>query len=81
VASRFSVIIIIQILNHALSQKDNKTRFKLIFANVEERDILLREEFDAMKKEYPDTFDYVLTLDKPGKNWHGKRLTSTTACS
>ena len=60
-----------QILDHALSQKDNKTKFKLIFANVEERDILLREEFEVMKKKYPQTFDVVFTLDKPGKNWTG----------
>jgi NAD(P)H-flavin reductase len=54
-----------------LAQKDNKTKFKLIFANVEERDILLREEFETMKKKYPENFDCVYTLDKPGKDWKG----------
>jgi hypothetical protein len=25
-----------------------------------------------MKKKYPDTFEYVYTLDKAGKDWKGK---------
>lgn len=34
-------------------------------------DILLREEFDALKKKYPDTFDVVYVLDKPDGKWQG----------
>jgi len=45
----------------------------LIFANVTEADILLREEFDAMKKKYPNNFDIVYVLDKPPANWKGDR--------
>jgi cytochrome-b5 reductase len=45
----------------------------LIFANVAEADILLREEFDAMKKKYPSNFDIVYVLDKPPANWKGDR--------
>ncbi|KAH7886263.1 hypothetical protein F5I97DRAFT_1238313 [Phlebopus sp. FC_14] len=60
-----------QVLQHALEDKANRTKFKLLFANVTEADILLREEFDAMKKKYPDTFDVVYVLDKPGDNWKG----------
>ncbi|KAF8581700.1 cytochrome-b5 reductase [Ramaria rubella] len=61
-----------QILTFALSDKSNKTKFKLIFANVTEKDILLREEFDELKKKHPDTFDVVYVLDKPEKNWKGE---------
>ena len=32
---------------------------------------MLREEFDAMKKKYPDTFDVVYVLDKSDANWKG----------
>ncbi|KAG9313924.1 hypothetical protein JVU11DRAFT_4696 [Chiua virens] len=60
-----------QVLQHTLADKTNKTKFKLIFANVTEADILLREEFDAMKKKYPNTFDVVYVLDKPPANWNG----------
>ncbi|TFY55315.1 hypothetical protein EVG20_g9366 [Dentipellis fragilis] len=60
-----------QILNHALSDPSNKTKFKLIFANVTEDDILLKGEFDAFKKKYPNNFDVVYALDKPSPSWKG----------
>ncbi|KZT63636.1 ferredoxin reductase-like protein [Daedalea quercina L-15889] len=60
-----------QIVNYALSDPSNKTKFTLIFANVEERDILLRDEFDALKKKHPDTFNVIYTLDKPSDGWKG----------
>jgi len=60
-----------QVLTYALSDKANKTKFKLLFANVTEADILLREEFDALKKKYPNTFDVVYVLDNPDDGWQG----------
>jgi hypothetical protein len=62
-----------QILEYALGQKDNKTKFRLIFANITEADILLREEFDAWKKAHPNTFDVTYVLDKPDNNWKGEK--------
>ncbi|TDL19422.1 cytochrome-b5 reductase [Rickenella mellea] len=61
-----------QILTHALPKKTNKTKFTLIFANVTEADILLREEFDELKKSYPDKFNVVYVLDKGTKDWKGE---------
>jgi len=60
-----------QILNHALPDKTNKTKFKLLFANVTEKDILIRKELDALKKQYPNNFDIVYVLSKPEKDWTG----------
>jgi len=60
-----------QVLTRALPDKANKTKFKLLFANVTEDDILPKDEFDALKKKYPDTFDVVYVLDKPDKKWQG----------
>lgn len=60
-----------QILDYALQDPANKTRFTLIFANVAEKDILLKEEFDALKAKYPKTFNVVYTLDKPSAGWTG----------
>ncbi|PPQ69445.1 hypothetical protein CVT25_004837 [Psilocybe cyanescens] len=60
-----------QLITHALSDKNNKTKFKLIYSNVTEKDILLREEFDALKKKYPDTFDAVYLVDNPTEGWKG----------
>ncbi|KAL7284920.1 hypothetical protein ACG7TL_000008 [Trametes sanguinea] len=60
-----------QILEHALKDPSNKTRFTLIFANVTEKDILLKEEFDALKAKYPGTFDVVYTVDQASPDWKG----------
>jgi len=60
-----------QVLTRALSDKANKTKFKLLYSNVTEQDILLRKEFDVLKKKYPDTFDVVYVLDKPNDKWQG----------
>jgi cytochrome-b5 reductase len=60
-----------QILRYALPDKDNRTKFKLIYANVSENDILLREKFDELKSKYPDTFDVTYVLEKADKNWKG----------
>ncbi|RXW18572.1 hypothetical protein EST38_g7283 [Candolleomyces aberdarensis] len=60
-----------QIVTHALADKSNKTKFKLLFANVTEKDILLKEELDGLKKKYPNNFDVVYILDKPSEGWTG----------
>jgi len=60
-----------QVLDHALADKSNKTKFKLLFSNIAENDILLREELDALKKKHSDNLDIVYLLDKPGTNWTG----------
>ncbi|KAF9645440.1 cytochrome-b5 reductase [Thelephora ganbajun] len=60
-----------QILIHALTKPDNKTKFKLIFANTSEKDILLKEELDALKKKYPQTFDVVYIVGSAGPGWNG----------
>jgi len=60
-----------QVLQHALADKENKTKFKLIFANISEPDILLREQLDAMKSKYPNRFDVVYVINKPSEKWKG----------
>lgn len=60
-----------QVLQHALSDPNNKTRFTLIFANVTPKDILLKEEFDALKAKHPNTFNVVYTVDKADSDWKG----------
>ncbi|KLO16146.1 cytochrome-b5 reductase [Schizopora paradoxa] len=62
-----------QILTYALADKSNKTKFTLIYSNVTEKDILLREEFDELKKKYPDTFNVIYFLDKAEKDWKGEK--------
>lgn len=58
-------------MTHALPDQANKTKFKLIYANVSEDDILLRKELDALKAKYPNTFDVVYLVDKANPGWTG----------
>jgi len=60
-----------QVLDHALKIPEDKTKFKLIFANVTPADILLRQELDQFKKSHPDRFDVVYVVDKPVEGWTG----------
>ncbi|EAU92357.2 cytochrome-b5 reductase [Coprinopsis cinerea okayama7 len=60
-----------QIVDHALADKNNKTKFKLLFANVTEQDILLREELEALKKKHPKNFEVVYILDNAPAGWTG----------
>ncbi|PVG02932.1 ferredoxin reductase-like protein [Serendipita vermifera] len=53
-----------QIVTHALRDPSNTTKFTLLYGNLTEKDILLREEFDNLKKKYPKTFDVVYFVDK-----------------
>src|SRR5260370_31941237 len=49
-----------QLVNHALNDPTT-----LLYANVTEADILLRDELDALQRAHPHTFKVVHTLDKP----------------
>lgn len=53
-----------QVLTYALRDPDNTTKFTLLFGNVSEKDILLKEELDRLKKKYPNNFDVVYFVDK-----------------
>jgi cytochrome-b5 reductase len=61
-----------QILSHALADPTNKTKFTLLFGNVEERDILLRDDFEKLAKAHPDTFKVVHVLGTAPENWKGQ---------
>lgn len=45
--------------------KDDTTTVSLLYANQTEDDILVREELEAVTKEYPDRFSLHYTLDRP----------------
>ncbi|KAJ7459030.1 cytochrome-b5 reductase [Mycena galericulata] len=60
-----------QVMNHALSSPFNTTKFKLLYSNVTEEDILLRENIDALAKKHPKSLEVVYLLDKPKPDWNG----------
>lgn len=61
-----------QVVDYALADKSNKTKFTLLYSNVTEKDILLREELDALQKKHPNQLNIVYLLDQPSANWTGK---------
>jgi cytochrome-b5 reductase len=61
-----------QLIHHALNEPTNRTRFTLLYANVTEADILLRDELAALQRAHPATFKIVHSLDKPPvSGWSG----------
>ncbi|KAL7414530.1 hypothetical protein BDY24DRAFT_385529 [Mrakia frigida] len=60
-----------QLIAHALSAKDDTTKWVLVYSNVTEEDILLREEWDALAASNPDRLTVIYSLDKPPAGWTG----------
>ena len=61
-----------QVVNHALPNPENKTKFTLVFSNATEKDILMKSELDGLAKKYPNTFKIIYTVDKPETgSWTG----------
>lgn len=58
-----------QVIKHALSDPKDKTKISLIFANLNEDDILLRKELEMLAKAHSERFTIWYTLDNPPKNW------------
>lgn len=59
----------LQIMHAVLADPTDQTTLSLLYANVSEDDILLREELEAIVKDHPDKFKLHYTLDKAPKNW------------
>lgn len=49
------------------------TKVTLLYGNHAEKDILMREELEAMQSANPDRFDLKLTLSSPTDDWNGLR--------
>uniref|UniRef100_A0A3P8SI11 NADH-cytochrome b5 reductase n=1 Tax=Amphiprion percula TaxID=161767 RepID=A0A3P8SI11_AMPPE len=59
----------LQLIRRITSDPSDDTKCSLIFANQTEKDILLREELDEVKKNHPDQVKVWFTLDKPPQDW------------
>ena len=58
----------LQIIRAVLKNPDDKTKISLIYANVNEADIILREELDDLAREY-DNFQIYHVLNNPPEGW------------
>ncbi|KAJ1499085.1 hypothetical protein HMI54_004896 [Coelomomyces lativittatus] len=62
----------LQIIHKLIKSPEDRTQLKLIFANVSEQDILLKDELDKLAKSFPDRFKVFYIIDKPAtKDWKG----------
>ena len=55
----------LQLIRAVFRDKSDKTNISLLFANQTEDDILLREELEDVKKQFPDRFKLWYTVDRP----------------
>jgi cytochrome-b5 reductase len=62
-----------QLTRKIFSDPEDKTKVSLVFGNLTEGDILLKEEFDKLENDYPQRFRAFYTVDKAPEGWpHGK---------
>jgi len=61
----------LQVAQRVLENDVDKTRVSLIFANVTEDDIILRDKIDELKANHPDQFQVHYVLDQPPEGWTG----------
>ncbi|KAG6642796.1 hypothetical protein I3843_09G161400 [Carya illinoinensis] len=60
-----------QVARAILEDPKDRTKVHLIYANVTEEDILLKEELDGLATNYPDRFKVYYVLNQPPEVWHG----------
>lgn len=60
----------LQIIKAVLKNPSDKTQLNLIFANVNEDDILLKKDLDELAAKH-DNFNVYYVLNNPPKNWSG----------
>jgi len=60
-----------QVLKAALKDEKDKTRFDLLYANVTEDEILLKNELDTLMREHPLRFRVRYFLNIPPPAWDG----------
>lgn len=63
----------LQVAQRVLANPDDQTNVSLIFANVSEDDVILREKIDELQSEHPDQLRVLFVLDDPPPNWRGGR--------
>jgi cytochrome-b5 reductase len=62
-----------QLVRGIFNNPDDKTKVSLVFGNLTEGDILLKEEFEKIENEYPQRFKAFYTVDKAPESWpYGK---------
>ncbi|KAH0845530.1 NADH-cytochrome b5 reductase 2 [Fonsecaea pedrosoi] len=62
-----------QLIRTIFKNPEDKTKVSLIFGNIKEEDILLKQELSQLENEFPQRFRCFYTLDNPPESWpYGK---------
>ncbi|KAM8892301.1 NADH-cytochrome b5 reductase 2 [Spinachia spinachia] len=69
VAGGTGITPMLQLIRSITADPTDNTKCSLIFANQTEKDILLREELEEVKKKHRDKLNLWFTLDKPPQEW------------
>ncbi|KAK9517286.1 hypothetical protein VZT92_025169 [Zoarces viviparus] len=69
VAGGTGITPMLQLIRSITADPTDNTKCSLIFANQTEKDILLREELEEVKRNHPDKVELWFTLDKPPQEW------------
>lgn len=60
----------LQVIHEIVRNHSDQTEIRLLFANVMEEDIILRDHIDALRHLYPH-LKVKYCLDNPPENWDG----------
>jgi cytochrome-b5 reductase len=60
-----------QIIQAALKNPADNTRINLIYANVNEEDILMKDDLDRLATAHPSRFTIYYVLNNPPPQWSG----------
>jgi cytochrome-b5 reductase len=60
----------LQVLSEALANPEDKTEYALLFGNVSEADILLKDQLDELAKKHSN-FKVHYVLSRPSQEWTG----------
>ncbi|KAI6213912.1 hypothetical protein M3Y94_00207500 [Aphelenchoides besseyi] len=59
----------LQIINHILKNREDKTDIWMLFANNSPQDVLLKDKLDALAEKHPDQFHVWYTVSLPDETW------------
>lgn len=69
----------LQLMRHGVEDSNDDTRFELFFQNREERDVLLRDDLDALVDEAPDQARVWYALSRAPEDWEQRVPTTHIA--
>ena len=58
-----------QVIRYIFKNPEDKTKVTLVFGNLTQEDILLKESLDELENTYPQRFRVYYVLDNPPEGW------------